>query len=305
MDCTGDNIVEIKNVLIVGAGNLGRQVAFQCAMHGYRTVLYNVRQAALDSARETHRELAQHFARKGRSASELEAAFARISYTTDLAHAASDADIVNESVPEEPAIKQQVYALLNQHCPAKTIFTTNSSTLLPSQFADVTGRPARFLALHFANQIWERNVAEVMGHAATSPEVFEIVVEFARSIGMVPIRMNREQNGYVMNSMSVPWMTAALALVANDVACPEDVDRIWMISMKTPMGPFGVLDMVGLETAFNISSYWAAAKGDEQLKRNAAYLKSKFLDHNKLGMPSGEGFYEYPNPAYERPDFLS
>ena len=298
--------MDIKKVLIVGAGNLGRQVAFQCATHGFQTVMYNVRPQALDSSRATHRELAELFtSQRGRSKAEIDAALTRISYTTDLAEAARDADIVSESVPEDPAIKRQVYALLSQHCPAKTIFTTNSSTLLPSQFADATGRPARFLALHFANQIWDRNIGEVMGHPGTDPEIFELVMKFAKDIGMVPIRIDKEQNGYVINSLSVPWLMAAQALVTNGVARAEDVDKTWMIATKMPLGPFGMLDMVGLETAYNIASYWGEVKADEQLKRNATYLKTNFLDNKKLGIPTGEGYYKYPNPAYQQPGFLS
>jgi 3-hydroxybutyryl-CoA dehydrogenase len=242
---------------------------------------------------------------RGKRKAAIEAALARIAYTTDLADAARDADIVSESVPEDPAIKREVYALLSKHCPAKTIFTTNSSTLLPSQFAEATGRPARFLALHFANQIWDRNTGEVMGHPGTDPEIFEVVVKFARDIGMVPIRIEKEQNGYVLNSLTVPWFMAAQALVANGVARAEDVDRTWMIATKMALGPFGALDIVGLETAYNIASYWGAVKGDEQLKKNAAYLKSNFVDRKKLGVPTGEGYYKYPNPAYEQVDFLS
>jgi 3-hydroxyacyl-CoA dehydrogenase len=297
--------MSIRKVLIVGAGNLGQQVGFQCAMHGFETVMYGRREASLAACRAAHGDYAELFRKRGRNPTEIDAALARISYTTDLAAAGHDADLVSESVPEDPAVKSQIYPLLNEACPPRTIFTTNTSTLLPSQFADVTGRRDRFLALHFANEIWDRNVAEVMGHPGTDPHVFEVVVQFARAIGMVPIRVGKEQNGYVMNSLSVPWLMAAQALVTNDVAKPQDVDRTWMITMQTALGPFGVLDMVGLETAYNIAAYWGAVKGDEQLQRNAAYLKENFVDRNKLGMKTGEGYYKHPNPAYQQPGFLA
>lgn len=297
--------MNIKKVLIVGSGNLGQQVGFQSAMHGFETIMYGRRRESLDSCRAAHREYAELFNQRGRSRVETNEALARISYTIDLAEAGRDADLVSESVPEDPEIKRQLYPLLNEVCPAKTIFTTNTSTLLPSQFADVTGRPDRFLALHFANEIWDRNVAEVMGHPGTDAEVFEIVVRFAKAIGMVPIRLGKEQNGYVMNSLLVPWLMAAQALVANGVAVPEDVDRTWMITTKMALGPFGVLDIVGLETIYNIAAHWGQVNGDEQLKKNAAYLKSHFVDQNKLGVKSGQGYYKHPNPAYQQPAFLS
>jgi 3-hydroxybutyryl-CoA dehydrogenase len=298
--------MEIRKVLIVGSGHLGSQVGFQCAMHGFETIMYDPHESSLRSCRAAHRQYAELFMSElGRSKADVEAAMTRIRYTTDLAEAGRDADLVNESVPEKPEVKKQVYALLNKHCPAKTIFTTNTSTLLPSQFAEATGRPARFCALHFANEIWLRNIGEVMGHPGTDPEIFEIVLRFAKDIGMVPIRVEKEQSGYVINSMIVPWVMSGLSLVANGVAQPQDVDRTWMIAMRVPMGPIGVLDMIGLETAYNVASYWGEVRQDEQLKRNAAYLKANFVDCNKLGVKTGEGFYKHPNPAYAQPGFLS
>ena len=298
--------VNIKNVLIAGSGTLGRQIGFQCAMHGFETTMYDLRQESLDSCRVSHQQYAEHFRnQRGKSQKETDAALARLAYTTDLAEAGRDADLVSESVPENPEIKQKIYALLNKCCPAKPIFTTNTSTLLPSQMAEATGRPARFLALHFANQIWDSNIGEVMGHAGTDPEVFEVVVKFAIAIGMVPIRLDKEQSGYVINSLLVPWLMAAQSLVTNEVAVPEDVDKTWMIATKMALGPFGLLDVIGMETAYNVAAYWGEVNADEQLKKNAAYLKKHFVDANKLGMKTGEGYYRYPNPAYQQPGFLS
>jgi 3-hydroxybutyryl-CoA dehydrogenase len=298
--------MKIEKVLIVGSGTLGQQIGFQCAFHGYKTVMFDLRQEALDGCRASHRQYAELFrTQRGKSRDETDAALARLSYTTDLAEAARDADLVSESVPEDPEIKRQVWAALNRHCPARTIFTTNSSTLLPSQLAEATGRPARFMALHFANQIWDHNIGEVMGHPRTDPEIFEVVVAFARAIGMVPIRLDKEQSGYIINSLLVPWLMAAQSLVTNEVALPQDVDKTWMISTKMAMGPFGLLDMIGMETAYNVAAYWGAVNGNEEFKKNAAYLKKNFLEHNKLGMKTGEGYYKYPNPAFRQHDFLS
>jgi 3-hydroxyacyl-CoA dehydrogenase len=298
--------MNIRKVLVVGSGTLGQQIGFQCAMHGFDTVMYDMREESLDSCRAAHGQYAELFKnQKGRSQAEIDAALARLSYTTDLAAAGHDADIVSESVPENPVIKRLVYPQLHQACPAKTIFTTNTSTLLPSQFADATGRPERFLALHFANEIWDRNVGEVMGHPGTDPAIYEIVVKFAKAIGMVPIRLEVEQNGYVLNSILVPWLMAAQTLVTNGIARPEDIDRTWMITTKMPVGPAGILDMVGLETFHSIASYWGDVGDDEQLKKNAAYLKTHFVEPKKLGVKTGEGYYKHPNPAYQDAGFLS
>ena len=177
--------MNIKKVLIVGSGTLGQQIGFQCATHGFETTMYDLREESLDACRASHRAFAELFiSKRGKSKAEIDAALARLSYTTDLETASRDVDLVSESVPENPKIKEQVYASLHKYCPAHTIFTTNTSTLLPSQFAAATGRPDRFLALHFANEIWERNIGEVMGHPGTDSKIYERVVEFAKEIGM-------------------------------------------------------------------------------------------------------------------------
>ncbi len=299
-------MVEIKKVLVVGTWTLGSQIGFQCALHGFDTVMYDIDAAALENCRKAHRRIGEAVrADLGTSEEEIAAARERLSYTTELAAAAAEADLVSESVPENPGLKRKVFSGLGELCPPRTIFTTNSSTLLPSEIAEASGRPERFLALHFANQIWVNNVAEIMRHPWTDPEVFERVVRFAREIGMVPIRIEKEQNGYVLNTLLVPLLGAALTLVANGIATPEDVDRTWMIAMKVPMGPFGTLDLIGLKTAYDITAYWAAKTGDEQSMKNAAFLKEKYLDRGRLGLATGEGFYTYPDPAFRRPEFLT
>ncbi len=298
--------MEIRNVLVVGTGTLGSQIGFMCALHGFHTVMYDIDAAALDACRSAHRRIGKAVGTDlGTPEEEIAAAHERLSYTTDLERAAREADLVSESVPEDPALKRKVFSELGTLCPPKTIFTTNSSTLLPGEIAGASGRPERFLALHFANKIWVNNVAEIMRHPGTDPEVFERVIRFAREIGMVPIRIEKEQNGYVLNTLLVPLLGAALTLVANGIATPEDVDRTWMIAMKVPMGPFGTLDLIGLKTAYDITAYWAARRGDRQSMKNAAYLKENFIDRGKLGVATGEGFYTYPDPAFRQPGFLA
>jgi 3-hydroxybutyryl-CoA dehydrogenase len=211
---------------------------------------------------------------------------------------------VSESVPEDIEIKKSFYQELAKVAPEKTIFTTNSSTTLPSDYAAYTGRPEKFLALHFANGIWDTNIGEVMGHTGTNPEIFERVVKFASEIGMIPIPIHKEQNGYILNSLLVPLLTAAQDLFFNGVSDFESIDKTWMISMGTKMGPFGILDKVGLQTAYNISMLWGKKLGDQSRLERAAIIKSDFIDKGKMGVSSGEGFYKYPNPSYADPDFL-
>jgi 3-hydroxybutyryl-CoA dehydrogenase len=167
------------------------------------------------------------------------------------------------------------------------VFATNSSSLLPSAIAAATGRPDRFLALHFANGIWRQNTAEIMGTPETDPAVADRVEAFAVAIGMVPIRLHKEQPGYVLNSLLIPLMSAAADLLVKGVATPETIDTTWRIGTGSPLGPFQIYDVVGLRTAYAIAS------ANSRSGAWAAYLKEHYLDKGLLGRESGEGFYRY------------
>lgn len=296
----------MKKIVVAGSGVLGSQIAFQAAFHGYDVSIYDISDAVLEKAKQTLRGLAERYrADIGATQAQIDTAAGNIALTTDLATALADADLLIEAIPEAIAIKTEFYGKAGELAPEKTIFATNTSTLLPSQFAEATGRPAKFLALHFANEIWKRNTAEVMGHPGTDSQVFNAVVAFAKSIGMVALPLYKEQPGYITNSLIVPWVTAALKLWASGVAESETIDKTWLIATKSTFVPFGFVDMAGLNTAYNITSAMANATSDPVLAEAARRLKEEYLDKGKLGVSSGEGFYKYPNPAYLNKSFLS
>ncbi|MER1986953.1 MAG: 3-hydroxyacyl-CoA dehydrogenase NAD-binding domain-containing protein [Solibacillus sp.] len=141
----------------------------------------------------------------------------------------ADADFVIESVPERIEVKQELYTKLAAIAPEKTIFATNSSTLLPSQFAASTGRPGKFLALHFTNSIWQ-NTAEVMDHPETNEQTLHAVTDFARAINMIPFVLKKEQPGYILNTLLVPFLSSAIELGVKDIADSETIDKNWMLS---------------------------------------------------------------------------
>ena len=297
--------MKIKNVTIAGSGVLGSQIAFQSAFYGYNIIVYDINDEVLEKAKKSFEILAENF-KKDLNASDcqLEAAFRRISYSSDLKDAVKDADLMIEAIPENPVIKTEFYNKLAPLAPEKTIFATNTSTLLPSMFAAVTGRPEKFLSLHFANEIWKHNTAEIMGHATTNPEVFQDVVDFAKHIGMVTLPLHKEQPGYIVNSLLVPLLDAATSLLVNDVADVKTVDKAWMVATGAPVGPFGILDVVGITTAYNINKIKFEKTKDETAGKVVDYLKKNFIDQNKLGLSTLEGFYKYPNPAFQEADFL-
>jgi 3-hydroxyacyl-CoA dehydrogenase len=282
--------IDISKVTVLGTGVLGSQIAFQCAYRGFDVTAYDISEDILANAHNRFGGLAETYKREvvGADDGKVAAAKGRIHLSSDLADAVGDADLVIEAVPEILDIKRDTYTKLRRVAPEKSIFATNSSTLLPSDLKEFTGRPTKFLALHYANEMWKSNIAEVMGTLDTDPAVFDSIVDFAEAIGMVPIPIHKEKAGYVVNSLLVPFLKAAGELAADGYANPEDVDQVWRIATGAPLGPFQIYDAIGLTTPYNILSH-----GDERDRHIAAWLKENYIDAGKLGVATGEGFFRY------------
>ena len=311
--------MDIKNVTVAGGGVLGSQIAFQSAYKGFNVTVWLRSEGSVDRAKPKFERLKGIYLQTleamktdpraycrgladstDLSAAEIDAlkkkaatAFESIVLTTSYEEAGKDADLVVEAIAEDPKQKVAFYTELAGHLPDKTIIVTNSSTLLPSMFAESTGRPENYLALHFANEIWRNNTAEVMGHPQTSQAAYDEVVAFASAIGMVPLCLKKEQPGYILNSMLVPFLNAAQALLANEVADPETIDKTWMLATGAPFGPFRILDIVGLTTAYNITIMNPEAKDPNSTAGKIAALLKEKIDAGKTGINAGEGFYKY------------
>lgn len=283
-------MTHIAAVTVLGTGVLGSQIAYQTAYSRLNVVAYDINEKALTAAKKRFTRLAATYKEqiKGAAEGRADAALKRITLQTDLGRAVAEADLVIEAIPENVELKRDIYRKIGHLAPQKTIFATNTSTLLPSDLMESTGRPERFLALHFANQIWIHNTAEVMGTRKTNPDVYRTIVDFASEIGMVPIELKKEHPRYVLNSLLTSWLDDALGLLVDGVAEPETVDKTWRIATGAPLGPFQILDMVGLNTVYNID-----AAGNEEQRRLAQFLKENYIDKGKLGADSGEGFYSY------------
>lgn len=313
--------MDIKNVVLIGSGVLGSQIAYQTAYRGFHVTvwlrseasigraqpklerLHGIYLAELNAAKTSKGPYSPGLLQNGReyTAEELDALIAKadavlgeIRLTTDLADAVKDADLIIEALAENPQEKIDFYQKLAPVLPEKTIIATNSSTLLPSALAEHTGRPEKFLALHFANNIWRQNTAEIMGHPATDPAAYETVAQFAQDIAMVPLRLKKEKDGYILNSMLVPFLMSAQALWAEDIADVETIDKTWVLATGAPFGPFRILDIVGITTAYNIiMNSPAAADPSTTPGKIAKRLKEEYIDTGKLGINAGEGFYKY------------
>jgi len=236
----------------------------------------------------------------GLSSEELDAlkekaqkAFESLKLTTSYEEAAAGADLIIEAIAEIPKEKIEFYQELAKHMEEKTILVTNSSTFLPSMLAEHTGRPEKFLALHFANTIWINNTAEVMGHPGTKQEYYDAVVQFAEDINMIPLKLKKEQPGYILNSLLVPFLLAAQKLLANDVADCETIDKTWEIATGAPHGPFRILDVVGLQTAYNIIITLPDTQNPESIFAKIAKMLKEKIDAGETGINARKGFYQY------------
>lgn len=312
----------MKNVIVAGGGVLGSQIAFQSAYCGFDVTIWlrsessiGRTQPKLDRLRETYIDTINKMATpEGRTPAvwamgisdydnfnkdacleKVEKAYSSLKLELDMAKAVEDADLIIESMAENVEDKIAFYKKLAPLVPEKTIIVTNSSTLLPSKFAKYTGRPDKYLSLHFANSIWKNNTAEIMAQAKTDKRYFDEIMEFAEQIRMVPLPVHKEKSGYLLNSMLVPLLFSGLDLYVNGVSDPESIDKAWRLGTGAPKGPFQILDTVGLTTAYNIVKMYLKVPSflaPYNFKGMEKVLK-KYIDEGKLGMSAGEGFYKY------------
>lgn len=295
----------IDSLTVIGSGVLGGQIAWHSAAKGKTVSILDISEEALNACRVAHDVYAGIYQKDlVLSEDDIAATRSRLSYVTDMAEAVSHTDLVIEAVPEVPEIKQAVYSEMAPLLPEHALIATNSSTLLPSDFAELTGRPEKFCALHFANLIWMMNVVEVMAHETTALDTLTAVTEFGIEIGMRPVPVRKEHNGYIINTWFGALLNSAQTLITNGVATPEDVDRTFlMCNPGAPTGPCGMIDVVGMHTAYNVMHHWGSVAMDEQVLANAHYIKTHFIDNGLMGLQSGQGYYSYPNPAYSAPGF--
>lgn len=315
------DIKDVKKVTIAGCGTEGSQIASMVAYKGFETTVWLRSEASIERAKprlesvkkqiiaaldawkadpaqycrglSDERDLAPEGIDELKAAAEER--LPRVLLTTDLQEAFGDADIVIECINEDPAQKTALYEAIADVMPQKTLLLTDSSTFLPSTFADATGRPDRYMTLHFANQIWRNNLTELMRHDRTSDESFELADKFSYAIGMIPLKLNKEQPGYILNTLLIPWFRAALQLVATGVSDPATVDLCWELDTgATPdQTPFRKLDKVGLPLALHIMGMQPGADDPDSVAGKIVALLKGYVDAGKTGIAVGEGFYKY------------
>jgi 3-hydroxybutyryl-CoA dehydrogenase len=296
-------IAEIRTVCFVGAGTMGCYNAIVAAISGYDVVLHDMDDAILEQVPQRQAEMAAFLVGGGYCTQEgVAAAVQRVSWTSDLRKATADADLVSESVFERLDIKRETHRRLDEVCPPRTILTTNSSALLVSDIETAVGRGDRFAALH---SHLGAPLVDIVGGSRTSAATIDVLQRYVLSIGGVPLVLKKEYPGYVLNAMLGPLLASALMLVADGVASPGEVDRTWMRERSATMGPFGMMDLFGVNVIHDSWQYRREDSFTARVRPKILALLQPMIDKGELGMKSGKGFYRYPAPRYQHSGFLS
>lgn len=295
--------IKIKKVTVLGLGTLGAQLAAQVSASGYDVSAYDPDERIFENSMKAFLAIDQSRARPSPiKVSEWPAAAKKVRIFPSLPEAVSGADLVIEVVPENLDLKLKVWKEIDASAPEHSILATNSSSMPVSKLEGATRRPERCLNLHFYHLTYGQNMADVMGGSRTEKEVLDAGLEFVRSLGVIPLRVNKEILGFCFNRVWRAIKRETLHMWADGYVDFKDVDRAWMTFAGTPWGPFGLMDTVGLDVIYDIEMvYYRDSEKPEDHPPDA--LKD-MIREGKLGVKTGEGFYTYPNPEYQDPDFL-
>jgi 3-hydroxybutyryl-CoA dehydrogenase len=280
-----------RKVVVVGAGTMGSQIALQTAYSGlYDVTLVDADQGQLEKAAKQNRGLVARAVEKGRLTPEqAESALRRIETSGDLAAALAGAGLVIEAVFEDLEVKRAVWRQLNEHAPRDAVLASNSSTIAISRLASETDRPQRCCNMHFFHPVTVMQLCEVVRGPQTSDETVEAAVEFVRSIGRVPVVINKEVHGFVVNRILFAAAEEAMHLLEGGYASVEDIDTAVKKGLNWPMGPFEVLDFSGLDVFYGALEDRRRVEGGREAP---ALLKEK-IERGELGQKTGRGFHDY------------
>ena len=293
----------ITKVCVVGSGYLGTQIGVLCARYGYVVSMQDISAEALRASERAVEEYVQQWIVAG-DISELDGdnIKQRISYTVDLVDAVQGTGIVVEAVVERLDVKRDVFKRLDKLCDPSVLLATNSSSIKVSHIEDATQHPGRLLNMHFYSYPWRRRILELMRGTYTTDEAMEAARHFSTSIGVHPLMVLKESTGFIFNRVWRAIKKECLTVVDEGVASFEDVDRAWMSLYGTDIGPFGMMDRVGLDVVRDIELVYHRESGDPSDKPPKILLDK--IDRGELGVKTGKGFYTYPNPDYQIPGWL-
>ncbi|MBI5968573.1 MAG: hypothetical protein HY882_12055 [Deltaproteobacteria bacterium] len=294
---------EIRRVSLVGTGTLGTQIAIQAASYGYEVKTYD---PDPEIFHKTLKKTCASMKAFGKSPTipleKWEEGAQKVKQVRDLSEALKDADLVIEAIPEILELKRKAFAQIDSLAPQGAVLATNSSSLPISRIESATKRPEKCLNIHFYQPAIGMNIVDIMGGTKTTAETIEAAKQWVRSIGCIPLTVKKEILGFCFNSVWRAIKRQTLYMWAGGYVDFRDIDRAWIVFTGMNLGPFGIMDQVGLDVVYDIEMvYYNESKDPKDYPPQA--LKA-MVERKELGVKTGKGFYTYPNPEYARPDFL-
>jgi 3-hydroxybutyryl-CoA dehydrogenase len=290
-------VPEIKTVAVIGAGIMGRGIAHAAALGGYRAILEDLLPNALRKAETEIRANLDKAVELGKvNAADAHAALSRIEYAGSVDEAARQADLVIEAVPEEMESKIEIFTLLDKICRPSTILASNTSSLSITEISSVTYRAKKCVGMHFFNPVHKMKLLEVVRGLETDAETLTAAVEIGKRMGKEVVVV-KEAPGLITSRINAMIGNEAFYMLQEGIATPEDIDKALRLGLNHPMGPFELVDLVGLDTRLHILEYLHKSLGE---KFRPCPLLAQYVKAGRLGRKSGRGVFEYPEQAKPR-----
>ena len=284
----------VNTIAVIGAGIMGRGIAHAAALGGYRTILEDLVPAALRKAESEIRANLDNAVELGKvTAPDADSAFRRLEYAGSVEEAAREADLVIEAVPEELESKVEIFTLLDKICRPTTILASNTSSLSVTEIASVTYRAKKCLGMHFFNPVHKMKLLEVVRALETDEETLSTAVEVGWRMGKETIVI-RESPGFITSRINAMIGNEAFYMLQEGIASAADIDKALKLGLNHPMGPFELVDLVGLDTRLSILEYLHKSLGE---KYRPAPLLVQYVKAGRLGRKSGRGVFDYPEAA--------
>lgn len=284
--------MKVEKICVVGAGNMGHQIALCGALAGYKVKCTDINEEALKKAENFADTYLPNRVAKGKLSKEkADAVRANISFTGNLEEAAKDADLLIEAVIEKIKVKRELFAKLDKICPAHTILATNSSYIVSSRIADATRRPEKICNMHFFNPALVMKLVEVVKGPHSSEETISTVMKVCEKMGKIPVLLQKEIYGFLVNRILTAIKNEAFYLHDMGVASYEDIDKAVEYGLGHPMGPFRLLDLTGIDLTYHVSMERYQETGDP-VHKPSPIIVEKFLK-KEWGKKTGKGFYKY------------
>ncbi|HBV95918.1 MAG: 3-hydroxyacyl-CoA dehydrogenase [Peptococcaceae bacterium BICA1-7] len=284
--------MDIKKICVVGAGNMGHQIALNAAISGFTVKCTDVNPDILKKAEDfVNTYLPQRVAKGKMTEEKAKAVRANISFTANLKEAARDVDLVIEAVLEILDLKRKIFKQLDEICPPHTILATNSSFIVSSKIADVTNRPDKVCNMHYFNPALVMKLVEVVQGAHTSDETAASIMEVSLALGKEPVLLKKEIEGFLVNRIMAAICTEALHIYDMGVSSFEEIDKALMYGLGHPMGAFRLMDLTGIDLTYILNMEKYKATGDPQYKPSP-YVVEKYVK-GEWGQKTGKGWYDY------------